>query len=526
MSKRNYNVYFNTHTVSGIIISFLLYVIFFAGAFALFKDEITVWEEGERINRTERQSTDFDFLLKELDQTYQLDGRDIQFRFGLAEDHVSAFLSASKDTINNAEGDESHYFITNIHNAEVETYSENYSLGEFLYRLHFFHQLPTFGIYIAGFVGLLFLFAIVTGIIVHWKKMISGFFAFDPKSTLKRIWTDAHTALGVIGLPFQIVFAVTGAYFCLSLFVLAPANILYKNDRNKLMQDLRPAPIEEPWIASTDQKIPSFNDFVKNVPKWEDFHITNLKIQNFGGVNMKFVMSGEYADDKQLLGAGRIIYDPFTGETIESKDPLNANYVEKMQHVLYRLHFADFGGLTMRIIYFILALVTCFVIISGVLIWIEARNRRNMTHRQRLYTAGVGRTYLAICLSMLPVTALAFIFVKLAHGHFEVKQSVIYSFYFITWLILFTIFRLKKDNYFTNKASLLLAAVFGFCVPLVNGIISGNWIWQTLPAGQTEIALVDLLWILISVISLIVFFQIKPSIKAKSTYAKHPLDKG
>ncbi|WCC44944.1 hypothetical protein PJW08_01285 [Tenacibaculum finnmarkense] len=40
MSKRNYNVFFNTHTVSGIVISVALYVIFFAGAFSFFKEEI------------------------------------------------------------------------------------------------------------------------------------------------------------------------------------------------------------------------------------------------------------------------------------------------------------------------------------------------------------------------------------------------------------------------------------------------------------------------------------------------------
>ena len=52
MSNRNYNVFFNTHTVSGIVISIALYVIFFAGAFALFKGEIQIWEEGKTLSYT------------------------------------------------------------------------------------------------------------------------------------------------------------------------------------------------------------------------------------------------------------------------------------------------------------------------------------------------------------------------------------------------------------------------------------------------------------------------------------------
>lgn len=523
MSKRNYNVFFNAHTVSGIIISFLLYVIFFAGAFALFKDEITVWEEGERINRTAKSDIDFDGMLTKLDNEYNLLGRDLQFRFGLAEDHVSLFMSGSKDSLASEKAKESHYFITNIHTYETETYAENYSLGEFLYRLHFFQQLPGYGIYIAGIVSLLFLFAIVTGVIVHWKKIISNLFNFNPKSTLKRIWTDAHTALGTIGLPFQLLFAVTGAYFCLSIFVLAPANIIYKNDRKKLMADLRPGPEEEDWIKASQEKMPSYNDFIKQSPKWENFELNGAMIKNYGGVNMHYIIKGKFPDHHQITGTGRITKNAYSGEIIEEKHPSNSNYIESVQEITHRLHYGDFGGISLKIIYFLLALLTCFVIISGVLIWIEARNRRNMTIRQRLYTAGVGRTYLSICLSMLPVTALAFIFVKFSHGHFQIKQSAIYAFYFLTWMAFILIFRLKKDNYFTNKMSLLLGGIFGLFVPIVNGAVTGNWIWVTIFQDQKEIVTIDLLWVIIASLCFGIYFSIKPSIKEQSTYAKYPL---
>ena len=47
LGNRAYNIIFHTHTVSGITISFALYVIFFAGAFTLFKDEFYQWENPE-----------------------------------------------------------------------------------------------------------------------------------------------------------------------------------------------------------------------------------------------------------------------------------------------------------------------------------------------------------------------------------------------------------------------------------------------------------------------------------------------
>lgn len=44
LGKKNYNVLFHTHTVAGIVISFALFVIFYAGAFSLFRHEIAQWE--------------------------------------------------------------------------------------------------------------------------------------------------------------------------------------------------------------------------------------------------------------------------------------------------------------------------------------------------------------------------------------------------------------------------------------------------------------------------------------------------
>jgi uncharacterized iron-regulated membrane protein len=47
MSNRIYNILFHTHTISGIFISLALYVIFFAGSFSFFRDEINSWERNE-----------------------------------------------------------------------------------------------------------------------------------------------------------------------------------------------------------------------------------------------------------------------------------------------------------------------------------------------------------------------------------------------------------------------------------------------------------------------------------------------
>lgn len=526
MSKRNYNVFFNTHTVSGILISAALYIIFFAGAFAFFKEEIKIWQEGKTISHTERKNIDYDAIFKELDKKYELSGRDLQLNFGGNTDEIFVYMSASKDSLSSEKGKKSHFFYKNFISKQEKNYKQNYNLGEFLFRLHFLDQIPyLIGRYLSGFIAFFFLFAIITGVIVHWKKVISNFYSFNPKAILKKVWTDAHTALGIIGFPFQFIFAVTGTYFVLGVLVLIPANFLYEGNQNKLMADLRPTRKNYEWIAKSNQNIPSFNTYVKKTAnKWNDFKITRGFVKNYAGKNMKYIINGELKTEKRFIGFGSIIYDAFSGKIEAEKNPNELSYLQDSQFVFIRLHFANFGGIPLKILYFLMAIITCFVIITGVLIWVEARNKNSITLKQRLYTAKVGHIYLAICLSMLPVTALAFIFVKCTEGVFSNKQLAIYYFYFLVWGAFILFFRFKRNNYYTNKVTLLLGSIFGFLVPVANGLISKKWFWNTYANHQFEILLIDLLWITIASVSLLFYFKIKPSIKNQSSFAKNPID--
>lgn len=527
MSKRNYNVFFNTHTVSGIVISVALYVIFFAGAFALFKDEIEIWEEGKPTQNITREHIDFDFLIKKLSEKNNLISRDLRFNLGHNSNTIFVQLDAAKDTINTPkEAQEFKYTSIDLKSGRTATYEEKYSLGEFLYRLHFFSQIPFIGAYLAGVISLFFLFAIVTGVIVHWKKVVSNFYQFNPKLALKRVWTDAHTALGVIGLPFQFIYAVTGAYFCLSILVLIPANFLYKGDQNKLMEDLRPDRKVYEWVKKTEKKLPSVNNFVlENSKKWKYFNAEYLIIKNYGGTNMKYLLMGSLNSDQRFLSSGSILYDLESNTTSVIRNPNNAKYTDDIQLSMGRLHFANFGNTWVKIIYFILALITCFVIITGVLIWIEARNKKSMSLKQRLYTTKIGHIYIAICLSLFPVTALFFLVVKLLPEAYQTqKMSILYTYFFGIWLIATLFFRYKRNNYLTNKVTLLTGAVLGILIPIVNGIVSNNWIWNTYLTKQFEILTIDLLWILLSIIALFAYFKIKPSVQTQSTFGKHPID--
>ncbi|CAA0239940.1 PepSY-associated TM helix domain-containing protein [Tenacibaculum maritimum] len=526
MSKRNYNIFFNTHTVSGIVISVALYVIFFTGAFALFKDEIDVWDKGTQVKSIPKEQIDFDFLLNKLSEKNHLTSRDIRFNLARSTDDIYVLINPAKDTANiPLTAKYLTYLAINTQSGKTATYTEKYGLGEFLYRLHFFSQIPYIGGYLAGIISLFFLFAIATGVIVHWKKIIPNFYQFNPKIALKRVWTDAHTALGIIGLPFQFIFALTGTYFCLSILVLIPANFLYNGNQSKLMNDLLPNRTSSEWIAKTTRKLPSVNQFViQNATRWKNFNLEYVSIKNYRGTNMKYQLVGALNSDDQFLSSGTISYDFSTGITTANA-PNQIKYTNNIQHSMRRLHFANFGGIWVKAIYFVLAFITCFVIITGVLIWIEARNKKSMTLQQRLYTAKIGHVYLAICLSLFPIIALFFLVIKLLPEAYSTqKMTILYNGFFGCWLIASIFLRFKRDNYFTNKLTLLSGAILGYLVPISSGIVSGNWIWNTYNTKQFDILTIDMLWIILASTSLLAYLKITPKKQLQSAFNKHPIN--
>lgn len=510
MNNRNYNIFFHTHTVSGIVISVVLFVIFFTGSFSFFKDEINNWERNESTATNTKITLNVDTLLDSISKKHNLHGRSVSITQSNDLSKASIYLESSKDSLADKKDKESQFFYLNTKTFKASTYEESYSLGEFLYRLHFLAQIPyPVGYYLSGFVALFFLFAIVTGILLHWQKIVSNFYLFRPKEKLKTMWTDAHTALGVLGLPFQFVYAVTGAFFMIKLLLIAPTVMtLYKGDQNKLYQDLEYNSASYEYKNLTLQPPYHIDKLVTEAKnKWTDFEITTIKIENYGDANMYLNIKGQLSANQKFTGNGELIYKIATGKLVKQKNPYTqTTYLDGVKTILYRIHFGDYGGYALKIISFVLGIITCFVIISGVMIWLVARDKKNMPENKRRFNRRVVRIYLAICLSMYPITALTFIVCKI---FYPLSQSGIYTFYFVGWLLLTLFFILKRNDAFTTKSCLISGSILGFLISITNGIVTGNWFWNSFIQHQTPLFFVDILWIILASISLYVALKSK-----------------
>ena len=523
--KRNYNIFFHLHTVSGITITVGLFIIFFAGAFTLFREEIGEWETAQvaetksKVGTAEsKKKVDYNELIqgieKKVPHTY---GREFYGRLALNSGKYSFYISETADTTFTKKKNTDYRLQQHSGNGNLSSEVENYSFGELLYWLHFYYQLDRIGYYISGFVAFFFFFAIITGVVVHWKKMFTNFFVFRPKQKMKTIWTDAHTALGFIGLPFQFIYALTGSMFGLGILVAISSGYwVYNGDSEKMYADVmqrEEASILGPRAAMNV----NYNDLVRKTEgKWANFEVHGFHIHNYGSSTMEIEFSGEEHISSRFLGEGKVVYD-INGKELSVQKPGEISYYDGVWSSVRRLHYAQFGKIgsvgayLLKIVYFLMALITCFVIITGVLIWLEARNKKNITEKRKKYNNRVGLIYLSICLSMLPVTAATFIISKLLPETVNRESVLNYSF-FLGWFSVSVIFYFLKSNYLINKYSLLFGGILGLAVPILNGIVSRTWFWSNYSNGDYGVFSVDLIWLLIGVTSLLVVIKLKRKI--------------
>lgn len=540
MDNRKYNIYFHTHTISGIFICALLYVMFFAGSFSFFKDDISAWQNNTSYaahrNVTPR---DFNYLLDSLSANHKLKGRD--FDFSMQRHGVGAYvsMSASHDSTIKAKvkekpeakrgkgrrggDDDSAFFTYNFAQKKDIDYIAGYDMGEFLYRLHFLAQLNVipirlgspFGYLLAGIVSFLFLFALITGLMLHWDKIVSNFFTFRPWTKWKTLWTDLHTALGVIQFPFQFIFAVTGIVLIANTFLMAPYTaLLYKGNSEKLYQDLEYADTitynytYKPLTAAFD-----LNACLAQIEQQQsDAEITQVSIKNYQDDNMHIIVQSKAHASESFSGAGKTIYRVRDQQVLLATSPTaNATYIGKVKALIYHLHFGDFGGRPLRVMYFVLGAMGCVVIISGILIWLVARDKNNIPKHKRIFNFWTANVFMAACMSMLPVTAFTMIVLLFLK---DPGQSVIYHWYFYSWLLLGIYFLVRKDISLTTRQSTILSAITCFSLPVLDGIVRNNWFWNTYTHHAYDILFIDLLFLSLSIISVIVLLKIR---KAQAT---------
>jgi len=239
--------------------------------------------------------------------------------------------------------------------------------GDFFYRLHFdLHYIPVYWArYLVGFCAMFMLVAIITGVITH-KKIFKDFFTFRKDKGL-RSWLDFHNVSAVMALPYHAMITYTGIVTLMFMYLPWGVNVAYPKDEDAFFSEAfaRLADIETPSEGTaTALPIQQLLDAAR--AEWKGAPVSGFTLYHPGAANA--VIDVYQRDGKRLsVDTPSLRYDAVSGALIEAS-PL-AGGATQTRGVMYGLHLARFADWGLRALFFLSGLIGCLMVASGVVLW-------------------------------------------------------------------------------------------------------------------------------------------------------------
>ncbi|SFD08804.1 Uncharacterized iron-regulated membrane protein [Pseudomonas citronellolis] len=462
------------HTWSGLLVSWLLFVVVFSGSLSCFDAELTRW------------------MLPQLHEAAQPTVGVDQVHAVLAERapkaHAYWMLPPSERapywTAGWVPSDLSEFqsFLIDAQTGEELPKTVG---GRFFFDLHYGLHAGTPGIYIVGVAGMFMLVAMVSGVIVH-RRIFKDFFTLRPKAARQRAWLDAHNVLGVVGLPFHVLLAYTGLVIFITLYMQAGIKVAYKGDFERFEHEVQHAFDREELGRPAKPPKPISRMVERAHELWGDD-------SRLGWINLEHpndassMVQIRRAVDRGMVNDQRTVsFDAGTGALLHVQPPYGNGY--KTYAWLTGLHMAQFGGTLVRILYLLLGLAGCAMIFGGLQVWVakrEARGSRGL---------GLVRTLNAAVCGGLPLASLGLLAAsRLLPVELLQRQRWEAGTFVVVWLLALLHAAWRQGSGRTAREQALVAAVLALGLPLLGlfGPEPGR-LTSSLARGDWMLAGVDL----------------------------------
>jgi uncharacterized iron-regulated membrane protein len=242
-----------------------------------------------------------------------------------------------------------------------------------LLNLHIYLHLPsTIGLVVVGASGALLFGLVVSGFLAH-PRIFKDAFRLRAGGSRYMEQADIHNRLSVWGAPFHVVISLTGAYFGLAsvIFVLLGAAFHggKTDDATAVIYGPEPRLHAAPRALDVTTAFRRLADVAPagTSPSFLTVHDPGTPKQYLA---FEVVQPGRliWAEYYRFDGAGT-----YLGRTDYSDGPIGRQVI----YSSYRIHFGNFGGLPVKILYALLGLSLTVISATGINIWLARRRTRD-----------------------------------------------------------------------------------------------------------------------------------------------------
>jgi uncharacterized iron-regulated membrane protein len=347
----------SAHSVMGIALSAVLYIICLSGTISVFKEDIHKLEQ--------RGEPRVEYLSPESAQRAAEAG----FNEEPSSAHLYIQMPSGGHSRALVQTDNQERYIT----AEGALSDEiAHPWSTFLIDLHYYLHLPkSFGMIVVAIFGV-FLFAMsITGLLAHPNIFRDAFsFRRSKSEQIKKV--DLHNRLSVWTAPFHISNSLTGAMIGLAvLSIAALAPMKYGGDRSAVFAPVfggEPAVDETPAPLANIER--ALRYMAENHPEKPPVYVI-LHDPKTAGQYLQIMAEHPrrliYAEKYNFTGDGEFI------DTVGSAD---GTIGQQVADSVYKVHFGQFGGLPVKLAFGIFGICLLYIITSGLRIYFLKRRNK------------------------------------------------------------------------------------------------------------------------------------------------------
>ncbi|WP_421859556.1 PepSY-associated TM helix domain-containing protein [Oceanicaulis sp.] len=353
----------SAHAGIGVVLGALLYIVSLSGVLVVFHAEFARWEQ-PHITETHTASPE---LTARAAQSLLDHAR----AAGETPDRISVFLP-TPDSPRLAGGYGDTYWFIDQNAALGDRIDHGFS--EFLIDLHYYLHLPsTLGLIVVGLLGVMMLALVVSGFLAHPRVFKDAFRSHKPGNGQLSL-ADRHNRLSVWGAPFHIMIPLTGSALGLATIVaLTLAQTQPGMDVNEMFDTVFGPGAEDTAQAGP---LPDIAQALRVVEA--DFADAGLSPWI-----VQIANPGQDGQALQILTAAnqRLIFGEYlqfdsSGAFIGKTGLDDGTFGQQATASVYNLHFGNWGGVPVKLVYVVLGLALCVVCVSGVQLWLYKRTRK------------------------------------------------------------------------------------------------------------------------------------------------------
>ncbi len=488
------------HTWCGLVCGWLLCVIFLTGSLSVFREPITRWMQAQPLPVTaaatvasdgQRAASHAEHYLREHAGGARF------WRVQLPQHTDEAIGLVWRD----ASGTRQVSLTADSGLPLPEGLLRKTEGGRHFMSFHYMLHLPVLGFWLVGWLTMGLLVALVCGVIIH-RRIFLDFFTFRPGRG-PRAWLDAHNATAVISLPFLLMIAFTGLAIFYTSYMPWPLQVVYGSDPKAYsrfeseLSDKPPLTAQREPVGDARAAAP-WSQLLKQAQTLTGQHAQMLLIQNPGTPGMTVRVMGQ----AQISPAPATLFTPqasalfdATGALLQVQrpNPETLSAGDQVYGVLKSLHFADFGGWSMKWLYFISGLLGMLMMAAGTLLFSIKRRIKS----QREFGAATASIYRGIealniaCIVGIGIACIAYFYAnRLLPVELQARAQWEIRSFLLIWLATL-LHALCRPTGKAWTEQLGLAALLCLGLPLINRLTNGQDISRYLAAGDWQRASVE-----------------------------------